>query len=165
MSIDAAPDVAPDPVPNAAPELSAEPAEPVAITITIVDQAQRDPFDESFRAAAKLNTPMPLASEAFVATSAATGDVLGVAYISIRHHLGPFALVEGGPADTFARLADAVSDQLRSTVRESLLATHADIDPAADFGLSYDVYLGAGSPAPAGFERLEGIEVWRRRVC
>lgn len=144
----------------------------LGITITIIPQSERDEFDENFRSVTSMTTPLPPASDAFVATDSSSGDVLGAAYIHIRHHMGPYVLADGAPPETFDRLASAISDQLRSTVREALLAQNASVpapspsslDGPTNLGLSYDVYVTAGHPAPDGFERLD-VEVWRRRVC
>lgn len=134
------------------------------IAITIIPAEEREQFDAEFRAATSMHTPLQPASDAFIATDATTGDVLGVSYIHIRHLMGPYVLADGAPPETLSKLSAAISDQLRSVVRESLLAQNRGADPSADFGLSYDVYLVAGSRAPEGFERLD-VEVWRRRVC
>lgn len=132
--------------------------------IVIIDQSQRDLFDERFRAAAQVATPLPAASDALVAYDSA-GNVLGASYIHIRHLMGPYVLSDEAPSDTLTRLANTIADQLRSTVRESLTATHADPPPVGtDLGLSYDVYVTPGHTPPDGFERVN-VEVWRRRVC
>lgn len=138
------------------------------IAIATVPADEREQFDTEFRAATVMHTPLAPASEAFIATDAATGDVLGVSYIHVRHLMGPYALTEGAPPETLSKLSDAITDQLRAVVRESLLAQHQGAgnagDAAQDVGLSYDVYVVPGTTPPAGFERLD-VEVWRRRVC
>lgn len=136
--------------------------------VLIVDQSERDLFDARFREATRIPTPLPAASDALVAYDPA-GNVLGAVYISVRHLMGPYVLTEDCPPETFTRLADTITDQLRSTVRESLTAQHADPPPAtgpapSDLGLSYDVYLAPGHSPPDGFERVD-VEVWRRKVC
>lgn len=132
--------------------------------IVIIDQSQREVFDLRFRAATSIPTPLPAASDALVAYDSAN-NVLGATYISVRHLMGPYVLMEDAPPDTLTRLANAITDQLRSTVRESILATHDPAPPVGtDLGLSYDVYVAPGHTPPDGFERVD-VEVWRRRVC
>jgi hypothetical protein len=139
--------------------------------VLIIDQSERELFDERFRAAVQVPTPLPAASDALVAYDS-SGNVLGATYIHIRHLMGPYVLSEDAPPDTLTRLANTIADQLKATVRESLTATHADppvsTDPDSnsppDFGLSYDVYVAPGHAPPDGFERVN-VEVWRRRVC
>lgn len=150
------------------PEPAAATQPDITTTIVIIDQSQREVFDLRFRAATNIPTPLPAASDALVAYDSAN-TVLGATYISVRHLMGPYVLMEDAPPDTLTRLADTITDQLKSTVRESLLATHADAPASSpqsptDLGLSYDVYVAPGHAPPDGFERVD-VEVWRRKVC
>ncbi len=149
--------------PSAAPD-KLEPATTTVDHIVIIDQSERELFDERFRAAVQTTTPLPAASDALVAYDS-LGNVLGACYIHIRHLMGPFVLAESAPSDTLTQLAGAITDQLRATVRESITAQHADPpELGTDLGLSYDVYVAPGFAPPEGFERID-VEVWRRRVC
>lgn len=145
-------------------ESATEPTTQSQPAITFIDPSKRNEFDKRFRAATGANTPLPTTSDALLLRDS-LGNVLGAAYIHVRHLMSPYVLLDEAPADSLSRLANAITDQLRATVRESLLALH-ESPPAADtdFGLSYDVYVPVGSEPPADFERL-AVEVWRKRVC
>mgnify|MGYP001618020645 CR=1 FL=1 len=135
--------------------------------ILIVPQESRADFDAAVRDIAGVITPLPAISDAVVATDD-SGNVVGTTYVAIRHVVSPLILTEESPADTLTRLCDAIADQLRATVRESILATHGDGqlegEVATSRELSYDVYVPEGQEPPAGCERLP-VTVWRRRVC
>lgn len=138
-----------------------------SIAITIIDQLQREEFDAIFRGLTHVPTPMPPVSEAFHAQSS-EGNTLGVGYLTVHHVIEPYALAVEAPPETMTRITEAMTDHLRSTVRDSIAAAQREGrdlgDVTADRGLSYDVYVPPGQPGPEGFERLP-VEVWRRRVC
>lgn len=135
------------------------------LSIQIIPQDKRADFDDLFVELTGISTPMPPMSEAFMAEQ--DGNTMAVAYLQVRHVLSPYAVVEDAPAPAAVldKLLDAVTDQLRSTVRESLLANHVSQEElSANRGLSYDIYVPHGQAGPEGFVRLP-VEVWRRRVC
>jgi len=109
-------------------------------------------------------TPPPLTSDAVMAESAA--GVLGVAYIQVRHLLGPWFTTDTSPPDTLTMLTDEVTRRLRAVVMDTVIRDGDGKNEHAERSLSYDIYIpeGAGVEPPEGFELL-AVKVYRRRVC
>lgn len=131
----------------------------------LIEHTERAAFDLAYLGDTGQLPPLPEISDAWVLPSAPTlgepGEVDAAVYISVRHVVTPYVLRDGAPAGALQRVLAAITDSLRSQVRDSLIATEGDT-PAQ---MSYDVYVEAGSP-PLGdeYEQLP-VTVWRRRVC